>query len=148
MKKIFLLLFTALLFTNSEAQQVVLNTLANDGQEIPLKKDSIGQITALTAKQVQDTVFLCWKVQDIHQNGIFILYSSFDGSKYDIFGTKRAIGIPIHSEIAYYFKDKNSSLQKKYYKVIYISSDSEFLVSEKASSNGEKVIMAELSSKP
>lgn len=119
--------------------------MADDGQSIPLKPDTNARINCFVGKQISDTAYLMWKVQDIRNNGTFIIYRSEDGSHFSIIGTKKAIGTPIHNEIAYYIKDFYPYETKKYYRIVYLSNNSEYLVSHKLSMNEAKETFAGIS---
>jgi len=140
--KIGYLLFFLFPLTSS-AQQIVVNTMANEGQEVPLKRDSVMRIVSFSAKQVSDTAYLSWKVQDMHNNGVFILYRSGDGKNFNVIGTKNVYGIPAKSQIAHYFKDTSCGGGIKFYRLVYISSISEYLISEKIMAETEQTRIAQ-----
>jgi hypothetical protein len=113
------------------AQEIVVNTMADEGQEVPLKRDTVTSIVSFSAKQVQDTAYLCWKMQDMRNKGVFILYRSGDGKNFSVIATKNVFGVPLKTPVAHYFKDASYGGGTKYYRLVYISSANEYLISEK-----------------
>jgi hypothetical protein len=89
---------------------------------------------------MRDTAYLRWKVQYMRSNGVFILYRSSDGINFNVIGTKNVFGISINKPIAYYFRDADYGGGTKYYRLVYISSASEYLVSEKIKVGAENIV--------
>lgn len=131
MKK-FIYFLAAMLFLlmHAQAQQVIVNTMANEGQVIPLKTDEQAKFKCFVGKQVADTAYLMWKVQDMCQSGTFIIYRSDNGREFNIVGTKKAIGVPVHNEIAYYIKDAYPRDLRRFYRIVYLSESSQYLLSD------------------
>ncbi|MBI4944914.1 MAG: hypothetical protein HY840_00775 [Bacteroidetes bacterium] len=147
---LFLILLT-FFFTNTSAQQIVLNTMANDGQEVPMKHDTATRIVSFSAKEIKDTsksgmietaVYLVWQVQHMRHRGGFILYRSNDGVNFNIIGTKSVSEITGDLVVAHYFKDVSYE-GTKYYRLVYINSNSEYLVSQKIMAGTEQIRTAQ-----
>jgi len=136
-KKIIFLFAVISFCISAGAQGIMVNSLADNGREIPLKQDTKTRIKSFSGKQINDTTYLVWKVQDMRQNGIFMIYRSDDGETFNIIGTKKAIGVPVHNEIAYYAQDIHPSGLIKYYRIFYVSETSEYLASDKLLMNDD-----------
>ena len=135
--------FLAIFFNSASAQQIVVNTMANDGQEILMKRDTVTIVNFFPVKQVQDTAYLSWTVQNMRNNGVFILYRSSDGKNFIMIGTKEVFGTRLKNTIINYFKDTSCGSKTKFYRLVYINSSSEYLVSEKVIVANEQTKIAQ-----
>jgi hypothetical protein len=135
--------FLAIFFNSASAQQIVVNTMANDGQEILMKRDTVTIVNFFPVKQVQDTAYLSWTVQNMRNNGVFILYRSSDGKNFIMIGTKEVFGTRLKNPIINYFKDTSCGSKTKFYRLVYINSSSEYLVSEKVIVANEQTKIAQ-----
>lgn len=133
-------LYLLFFFNNVSAQiqrsssgQIILNTLSDDGHEveIPLMRDTVTHLKYFSAKSGRDTAYLSWQIQNMHNDGEFILYRSNDGKMFSAIATKDVFGSYIKNPVQNYFKDSSCGTGTKYYRLVYISSASEYLISEK-----------------
>ena len=113
----------------AQGSQIVLNTLADDGREVPMKHDTVTSITSFSGRCINDTTYLKWTTKDMRSKGIFIIYRSSDGINFSMVATKNVFAAPIKSDIANYYRDASGGT--KYYRLAYINANSEYIVSEK-----------------
>ena len=119
-------------------QAQIIPSASSTGTEILMAKDTVADITSFSGKYNSGNVFLAWAITNLKNDGIFLVYRSNDGKKFDLIGTKLATGVPIENEIAYYFTDKTFSSGTNIYRVIYISQTLGFLSTEKMIVDTEK----------
>ncbi|TAL61178.1 MAG: hypothetical protein EPN85_05565 [Bacteroidetes bacterium] len=121
-------------------------SLEKNGSETPLTLDPFAQIISFNAKTAGGKVYLHWNVINLQQDGLFVIYASNDGENYHPVGSKKAIGTPVKKPIAYYFKEDKEYLgEKKYYRIVYLSAASRYLLSERISLGEEKASVAKIS---
>ncbi len=94
--------------------------------------DTIAQFKVFTVKNLEGKNYLHWKVSDQHNDGVYLIYRSFDGIHYSVAGQKKGVGVPASLDIAYYFTDETAEHRVAYYKLVHISSDNSVLYSENA----------------
>lgn len=102
-----------------------------NGLELTGKMDSIAHFTAFTGKAISGNIYLRWTVERLKQDGVFLVYSSSNGVDYAPIATKDAVGIPFNESIAYYLNIKDFGEGTKYFKIIYISNNSQYLASNR-----------------
>jgi hypothetical protein len=105
-------------------------TMSYNGQEIRVTKDTSAKLIAFNARYCEGKTYLHWDVMDQACDGLYLVYRSFDGKKYEVFGQKKGTGVPVSIPIAYYFQDENPKEGVTYYKVVHIAEDKTYLASE------------------
>lgn len=120
--------FAAKPFTEKPPE--IKSSIRKNTNEKTNKKDTFANFSTFKGKVVSGSIYLQWTVEGLRQNGIFLIYSSADGIDYDPIGTKNAVGVSIDNPIAYYFNLKDSGEPTQYFKIVYVSNDSRFQVSD------------------
>jgi len=131
MKNIFTSFCAALgmlaLIATVHAQKINVSCMGNN---VEFSKDTAAQLKLFTGICREGKTYLHWNVANQHADGIYIIYRSLDGEKYSLVGQKRGIGVPISQDIAYYFTDEYSCDETMYYKLLHVSKDKSFVMSE------------------
>ena len=91
--------------------------------------DSVAELKKFTGKIFGDVCYLHWNITNQHQDGIYLIFKSFDNKNFDLLGQKQGIGIPNSLEIAYYYKDE-IAYESAYYKLVHLSKNYSLLMSE------------------
>jgi hypothetical protein len=128
----FFLFFLSFGFTgriSAQASPSLLISIENDGKTIDLTRETTANFTSFTGREISGTIYLQWTIEQLKQDGIFIVYSSRDGNEFHTVGTKKAIGVPLNYDMGYYFNFKNYSEEDKFFKLIFLSKDSKYLES-------------------
>lgn len=135
MRNYFLFLLFLFAAFNGKSQNIVVNTMANDGQEVPMQRDTLMHIRVVIAREKNDTAYLGWVMSPMKKKGTLFIYRSSDGSNFSIIGVRNITSVPSEIETAYYFSDEHYGGGTKYYRIIYINSSSEYFA-------GEKIVIA------
>lgn len=96
----------------------------------PCVKDTVARLTLFTGRSLEGKVYLHWNVADQHADGIYLVYRSMDGENFTMVGQKSGIGTPHCMDIAYYFTDEFNSTETAYYKIMHISRQQTYMISE------------------
>ena len=130
MKNIFHLLLPPIVFLfgaiNLQAQIV---HVSEKGNSALYAKDTVAEIKSFSAIYNSGRMYLKWIVANQHSDGIYILFRSSDGEQYETIGCKKGIGVPIASDIAYYFTDKSPCDKTAYYKLLHIGDAPNYILS-------------------
>jgi len=93
-------------------------------------RDTSATITLYASGLSEGTVFLRWNTAGQRSNGLYIIYRSSDGEGYEVIGYRKGTGVPIESEIAYYFADESPCSGTNYYGIVHIGYNQTYLASE------------------
>lgn len=102
-----------------------------NGQENQLVKDTISNLVAFSGKYNSGKVYLKWIVENQHSDGLYLMYRSHDGVQYEYIGNQNGIGVPISNQLAYYLIDENPGANATYFKLLHISKNNTYMLSEK-----------------
>lgn len=122
------------LFMN--AQQAPVSSNGNNEKEITTA-DTSAQLTFFAGKYFEGKTWLHWEVKNQSCDGMYLIYRSADGKEWEIIGRKEGIGVPVEIPIAYYLQDEHPHTGTNYYRLVHISKDKTYLVSEKISIEAE-----------
>lgn len=117
-----------LLLTASLHAQII--NVSCKGNDIEFSKDTVAGLKLFTGVTREGKTYLHWDVTNQHSNGVYIIYRSLDGENYSLAGQKTGIGVPISQDIAYYFTDDFSYSGTIYYKLLHVSENKNFILSE------------------
>jgi hypothetical protein len=120
-------------FTQQTADDLQVAMIANNEKEVLLKPDSTAKFFSFKAVNVSGTVFLNWLVKNQKEDGLYLIYRSFDGISFQCVGSKNGTGVPIQKEISYSFADNVNKHSISYYKILHVSNSYTYLMSEKIS---------------
>lgn len=140
-KILILLMFAGQIFSSGLLNAQTVSMTCNE-QEISVKKDTSAQITLFTGKHCKGKNYLSWEVTNQYCDGIYMIFKSFDGKNYEALGYKQGIGVPIALPIANYFMDENPNEGSTYYKLIHISKDNTYLVSDTISVRCDELLLS------
>ena len=107
-------------------------------------EDTMAQFTSFTGRYVEGVTYLHWDIVNQHTNGIYTIYRSLDGNNYEVIGRMKGVGVPISIPIAYYFQDKSPHEGTTYYRLVHLSKDKNYLLSDKISVTAGPVILSQL----
>lgn len=131
MKNIFTLLCAALtllvLTATLHAQKINVSYKSND---VEFSKDTVARLTLFTGKYCEEKIYLHWNIANQHADGVYIIFRSSDNEHFEVAGNKQGIGVPISNDIAYYFTDECPCEGTVYYKLLHVSKDKSFIMSE------------------
>jgi len=117
-------LFSQSVELNSHMTQIIQNKNEH------FRRDTSAAITLFTATLVERTVYLHWNTAKQKSNGLYVIYRSHDGGNYEVIGYKKGVGVPIQSDIAYYFADESPCPGTNYYGIVHIGCNQTFLASK------------------
>ena len=96
-----------------------------------LAKDTVAFLTSFSGKFVSGKTYLKWTVANERNDGLYLVYRSEDGIKYQLMGSKPGIGVPISKDMAYYFVDEVPVSEKSFYRVILVEENNKFLQTDR-----------------
>lgn len=117
-------------------------SIANENGTSIVSLDTTIVLTSFKGVINADKTYLKWTVKNQHADGIYMIYSSDDGINYTNIGYKQGIGVPITNDISYYFIDQKSAPETHYYKLLFVSKNSTYLLSDKLTINTDKILTA------
>ena len=104
------------------------------------KKATPVKITSFKAKNANGKIYLRWNVENLKKKGVFMIYRSVDGNEFNTIGSRLADNAIVENQAVNYFTDENGIKEgAKSYRIVFIGSASECLVSEKISVENETI---------
>ena len=127
-------LLCAMLFAafTARAQEASI-LIGNDS--LALSKDTLSKITLFTGTCQEGKTYLHWKIVNQKADGYYVVYRSSDKQNYQPIGKKKGIGVPGSLEIVYYLIDQNLCGGVVYYKLLHVSNDKTFFLTESIAVN-------------
>lgn len=128
MKKQMNFLFTLLLAASTAFAQGGFPSTGVD--TLTLEKDTITELKVFSAVYNSGNVYLKWIVSNQHTDGTYVILRSTDNKTFDPIGFKEGVGVPVSSDIAYYFKDESPCHSTLYYRLLHIGVSPSYVLSK------------------
>ncbi len=123
MKKIILIALIALFAKASNAQSAAAE------KNYALAKDTSAELKSFSAKYNSGKVYLKWTVTGQRNDGVIVVFRSYDNKNFEVIGYKEGVGIPVANDISYFFTDESALQKTTYYKILHIGKSPNYFFS-------------------
>lgn len=122
-------IFVPLLLATTAAMAQTAVTPCSESQQT-VSTDTLARFTLFTGIFLEGKTYLHWDTRDQQCDGIYTVYRSQDGMKFETVGHRKGVGVPISLPIAWYLQDQDPPAGTSWYKVVHQASDNTCLASK------------------